>query len=248
MVTGDPGACLGSFEASFDAFEQAGDRRNACLARINLSHIFIKLGDFPRGEETALAARDDADRMELRDPSASAALCRGYALAYMGRLDEARRLLTETVEVFRQHGHARMEGTSHLYLSEVALLAGDNAVAERHARAAFEILAVAPPLRASAMAMLARAMLRQGRTAEALTAAEEALARVSDEGESLVRLVYAEALAAVGHTSEAERAFAAAREHLLTQAARISDPVWRESFLTRVPDNAAILAAVVSPT
>jgi hypothetical protein len=35
---------------------------------------------------------------------------------------------------------------------------------------------------------------------------------------------------------------AAAREHLLSRAAKISDPVWRERFLTQVPNNARTLA------
>jgi hypothetical protein len=40
---------------------------------------------------------------------------------------------------------------------------------------------------------------------------------------------------------EGREALSAARARLLGRADRIHDPAWRESFLTRVPDNARIL-------
>jgi hypothetical protein len=96
--------------------------------------------------------------------------------------------------------------------------------------------------------VLARALLDQGRIAEALAAAEQAILLRDEaggnieEGASLVDLAHAEALAAAGRAAEAATARAAARERLLARAARIADPTFRERFLTLVPDNAAILA------
>ena len=108
-------------------------------------------------------------------------------------------------------------------------------------------LEVAPPLRVAAVANLARALLAQGRTGEALPIAREAFATLEslgmiEEGESLVRLVHAEALRAAGLEAEFAVAIAQARAHLLARAAKISDPEWRRRFLTAVPDNAPTFA------
>lgn len=64
----------------------------------------------------------------------------------------------------------------------------------------------------------------------------------SEEGEALVRLVYAEALIAGGKESNFCVVITEARERLLTRAAKISDLRWRERFLSQVPDNAQTLA------
>ena len=67
-----------------------------------------------------------------------------------------------------------------------------------------DILTVAPPMRAHAFATLSEALLRQGKPAEALAAAEEAMKLIHavsgvEEGEPLhVRLAYVEALIANG--------------------------------------------------
>lgn len=104
----------------------------------------------------------------------------------------------------------------------------------------------APPLRAGALATLARALLSSGRAASALPIAREAFAQLEslgslEEGESLVRLVHAEALNASGDEGGFRRAIAAAHEQLLARAAKISDPTWRARFLSSVPDNARII-------
>ncbi len=252
LGAGDPGASLGSFEAALEAFELAGDRRNACTARCNLGFLFVELGGFGRAEEVLRAALADAERMGIHESTATVLQNLGHALAHTGRLDEARRAEEQAVELLRGHGSARLLGGARTYLGLIALRAGDLPAAEREARAAAEILRVAPPLRAEAVAVLSRALLRQGRAADALAAAEEAHAVLDaaggalEEGESIVRLVYAEALAAAGRPDDAARALAAAKGSLLARAARISDPAWRERFLTLVPDNAATLAAAAA--
>jgi hypothetical protein len=63
-----------------------------------------------------------------------------------------------------------------------------------------------------------------------------------DGEEESVRLAYAEALHAMGREDAARAAIGDARTRLLARAAKISEAVWRESFLTYVPDNARTLA------
>jgi hypothetical protein len=62
-----------------------------------------------------------------------------------------------------------------------------------------------------------------------------------EEGESYVRLTYAEALDATGDRDAAREAIATARVRILERAAMIHDPRWKESFLERVRENARTL-------
>ncbi|AKT40051.1 serine/threonine-protein kinase PknK [Chondromyces crocatus] len=251
-AAGDPGACLRELQAAQAAFDLAGDQRNACTIRSNLGFIYTELGDFEHAEETLRSALTIAARMGLDDLETVILHNLGKPLAYRGNLDEARVIEQRAVDAFQQQGAARTEGVSRVYLAEIAFLSGDLVAAEREARAAAETLKVAPSLRASAVALLSRALLAQGRTAEALLSAREAHAALQElgsleEGEALVRLAYAEALEATGASSDAASVLATAREHLLSRAAKISDLRWRDSFLTQVPDNARTLSLSDAP-
>jgi hypothetical protein len=62
-----------------------------------------------------------------------------------------------------------------------------------------------------------------------------------EEGESYVRLTFAEALEASGNHEAACEAIATARVRILERAAMIHDPAWKESFLERVRENARTL-------
>jgi tetratricopeptide (TPR) repeat protein len=250
-AAGDPGACLKELEAALSAFEQAGDNRNACAIRCNLGFIYSELGDFEGAEETLRSAMTAAVRLGLDDLEAAVLHNLGHVLGYRGSLDEARLVEQKAVEAFQRQGAARTEGIARVYLAEIAFLSGDLDAAEREARAAADTLKVAPGLHAAAVATLARALLAKGRAAEALESAREAHAELQslgslEEGEALVRLAYAEALAENGAEPESAEVLAAARAHLLSRAAKISDAAWRERFLSQVPENARTLALAAS--
>jgi hypothetical protein len=90
-------------------------------------------------------------------------------------------------------------------------------------------------------------LLAQGRAAEALAAAEEAMKQYEALGAfgfrgAYARLVHAEALAATGDHARASKALFAARERLVIQAARIGDLALRRGFLEDLPENARTLA------
>jgi serine/threonine protein kinase/tetratricopeptide (TPR) repeat protein len=243
---GDLAACLEGFEASLAAFEAAGDRRNACAVRNNLGVAFAELGDYVGAEEALRAAHAVADRMGLQDVGMIALQNLGHALFHQHQLPEARRVELRAAEEFRKLGDPRMEGVSRVYLSKIAFQSGDLDEAEREARAAAAALEVAPPLRAVALATLARALIGRDSFLEATAVAEEAHAILEslggiEEGESLVRLVHAEALAASGDVPAFTLAIATARARLLERAAKIGDRAWRDRFLKGVPDNVRTL-------
>ncbi|WP_437488256.1 protein kinase [Sorangium sp. So ce1014] len=246
MTSGDPGACLEGIEAALAVFERSGDRRNACSLRVNLGAITMELGDYEGAEAALRAALRAAEQMELTDLAAFARSNLGNVMIARGDLDEGRRVEAEAIATFQRLGDPRAEGVARAYLAKAALLGGDLAAAEAEARAAAELLQSAPPLRAAAWALSARVLLRRGRADEALALSGEALSLLEslgavEEGESLIRLVRAEALFASGRHDEAIAAITRARHSVLSRAGQISSPRYRAQFLSSL-DNGETLA------
>ncbi|AUX21003.1 protein kinase [Sorangium cellulosum] len=246
MTSGDPGACLEGIEAALAVHEQSGDRRNACSLRVNLGAITMELGDSAGAEAALRAALRAAEQMELTDLAAFARSNLGNVLIARGELDEARQVEAAAIATFQRLGDPRAEGVARAYLAKAALLGGDLEIAEAEARAAAELLQSAPPLRAAAWALTARVLLRKGRVGEALSLSGEALSLLEslgavEEGESLIRLVRAEALFASGQLDDALTAIATARDSVLSRARQISNPRFRDLFLS-TPDNGETLA------
>jgi tetratricopeptide (TPR) repeat protein len=243
---GDAAGYRRETEASIELAERGGDLRAACLQRSNLGDAYMALGGFAEAERALREALDGATRLGLDFVGTVARLNLGLALACQGRVDEARVALHEAAERNRATGDRRIESGVRLYLAITESLAADLDEAEQQARLAVAAAAHAPMI-TYARAVLARVLLAQNRSAEALASAQEArsvLDRLGEleVGESLVRLVHAETLFAVGDRRGALGAILAARDALLARAEKITDPAWRESFLRRVPDNAATLA------
>jgi hypothetical protein len=152
------------------------------------------------------------------------------------------------VTAFVTQGDARMEGGARAHLARILLLAGNADAAEREARAAIAVLAGAPPSRAYATAVLALALLAEEKFEAAMAAAQAAMDLLEslgalEEGDTLVRLAHAEALAASGRSPRL--AITAAARRLRERAARIDLAEMQRSFLERVPENARTIAKSV---
>jgi tetratricopeptide (TPR) repeat protein len=233
-------------ETAIHGFEQAGDRRGAAWVRISLGNSLNLLGAYARSAEMLRGALVDAERMGLGGVTASMKMRLGVALARLGGLDEARAAIGEAMEVCAASGYRRALGISRVHLAAVLRLGGALVEAEVEARRAIDELEVAPPLLPCAHATLAQVLLSRGSLPEALRSASRAVELLEslgtiEEGESLVRLMIAEAHAANGDQEAARAAILAARERLLTCADKITDPSLRESFLACVPENARTL-------
>ncbi len=175
---------------------------------------------------------------------------RRFSLSWLyadcGALDKAYALARQLAESGQARDNQPEEARGRWVLAEVLRRRGDLDAAERELQTA---LALAMPLEHPGV-LATRAALRvaQGHAAEALAAAEEAMARDAAMGGcgmfrgAFVRLAHAEALHATGAHDAARAAIARARARLLAIADRISDPDYRASFLEQVPENARTLA------
>ncbi len=248
-AAGDLGRCLSGLESALQAFEQAGDLRNALSMRTNLGYVYCELGDFQRAEASLRQALGAADRMGLYDVTAAVLHNLGRVLGLRGELAEAESLERRAVDDFKHQGDPRLEGAARTYLAEILIAGGNYAAAEHEAAVAIETLTVAPSLQVAALGVASRAHLARADADGALAAARaahDALARLGEieEGESMVRLAHAEALAQTGARDEARAVLAVAHQRLLARAERIEEPAWRQRFLHNVPVNARILALV----
>ncbi len=238
----DPMMGLKHAETYLHISEAAGHRRN-----VELAQNFIGLNRWYLG---ALAGTERMI-MDVSLPDSDAGLVSSYRpfglawlLADRDCFDEARRWAGGLVEAGRTRRLPLDEGRGRWALAEVLRRAGELDGAHAEIEAALAILRTASPLDTpGALATLAALRLAQGRTVEALAAAEEGLAKYEAMAAcgffrgAFLRLVHAECLDAVGDHEAAKAAITSASERLFAVAAKIGDPEYRKSFLESVPEN-----------
>jgi tetratricopeptide (TPR) repeat protein len=227
--------------------QEAGDRRQVCLQQSNLAELCNHLGAYAEAEEIARACHLEAGRIGVTVAALGSQHNLGLALTRRGALAEARETLAAAIAGFAASEGRFMEGATRVYLAEALRCAGDLGAAEAEARCAMETLSAFRPHLSFAMAVLADIMLGQGRVSAAREQAKAAFDLLQElgqvqEGEALVRVVYAEVLDASGDHAAARDVIAVARDRLLARVACIGSETWRRSFLENIPENARTLA------
>jgi tetratricopeptide (TPR) repeat protein len=246
-LDGDLHETLESFQAAVESCRRAGDRRGELTGRVNVGDTCLQLGAYARAEEAHRHLLDDCRRLGLRALSIIGQANLGAALARQGRADEALAILDAAVREAGTTGDRYFEFCARVYRAEALAAASRSADVADEARRALQ-LAFSAPLQALARAVLARALLQEGRIDEAVAEVGPAHQTVLeagslDEGEALVRLVFAEAQLASGPAGQAAGldALRKARRRLLERASMISDAATRQGFLSAVAENARTL-------
>lgn len=243
----DPSARVELAASAAREFERAGDLRNACLQRTSVGFACVETGANAEAEQALTAALALAERLNLSNSIPIAKAHLGRVLARRGELAGSRELLLGAIQAFDEQGNARLGGVARCYLAELLIRTGELAAAYRAAREAVLTLENVPSLRRTSLAVLAAVELARGDAAAAFGWAEAAVSGLgpNDEvsiGESLVRLIHAEALQANGRTQLAHAALRVARDRLMDRAQHIVDPARRRAFLEGVPENVRTLA------
>jgi len=202
------------------------------------------LGQLAAGEQV-LAAIEGAD-VGVGQASSQRRFGLSWLLSDRGAYDRARAVATQLSEYGHAQHNTLEEGRGRWALTEALRRMGELDAADREVKVA---LAMAVPLeQPGVLATLSALRLAQGRSEEARSAAEDAIARCAAMGGcgmfrgAFVRVVHAEALHATGAHDAARRAIGEARKQLIEIAGRIPDPAFRHSFLEGVPENARTLA------
>jgi tetratricopeptide (TPR) repeat protein len=233
------------FELALAASDEAGDARTSCGVRVELSTSWMELGQPERAEELIRRALADSKQRSLATIEGFTLPALANVMIRTGRLDEAEPPLAETVELGNKAGSNWVLGLASLVWSALSYARHDWAEAERKARDAVKCFRGNRGPLPAALSALARALLAQGKTAEAFEAAREATDILEELGgteffESFVRLMIAETAMAVGDRSRARDAIGAARDRILQMAEQIAARDIRASFLS-VAENARTL-------
>ena len=241
-VGGDAASALSLYNVAIANFEQAGDTRAACRHLVSAAAACIELGAYADAERALNDALASSGRMGLSGVTAMAWHHQAMLQARLGDTVAAVQREDAALEAFVAQGDRQMEGAARLYRALFLTMDEQLERAESETRAAIEAFGLTPPLRAYALGVLARIHLTSASPRTAEGPAREAMDILDglggvEEGESYVRLAFAEALEASGDREAAREAIATARVRILERAAMIHDPQWKESFLHLVREN-----------
>ena len=238
LQQGDLEDCAALASRSASRFDRSGNSRSACVMRATTGYALTQLGLLAEAERELGAALEEARRAGMRSAVGAVGHNLGWVRALRGDLEAARRM---EEEVLREAASGRLRIGALIYSARIARLAGEPALAERHAAEAIAASDQVGPLQAYALAALAELLCDAGRREEALAACERAI-RIREEtgpleeGEALMWRVHGDALAALDRHDEARAAWARGRSLIEERAARIRAAATREAFLTQLPD------------
>jgi tetratricopeptide (TPR) repeat protein len=223
-------------------FEEMGNLREASVAQANLGCDLGNLGLLSEAEQILMTVVASAEKRELNYLIGGCLSNLCLLNAYQGRYSEAREYGHRAFVFTREKGDQCYQGLTLIYLSNTELLANEYSLSENYGRQATQMLAEVPSLLPFAQAMLARALLGQGRQAEASALAESAQTQLDNlgalnDGEGIVRLAYVECLLAAGRQDEAKGALENALHGLREKAKVIEEPSWRQAFATQIPEH-----------
>ncbi|MBL9023726.1 MAG: protein kinase [Myxococcales bacterium] len=246
MFAGDVAGYLEHSQRAVLSFTAGGDTRELALELVGLGYARHELGLYPEAEAALEEGRRIADNLGLRHTLAAALENLGAVLHRLGKLDESERVFDEALRLFAEQKNVRMEGHCRKQLGLLLVERAEPGRAFDEIMLGSQLLSAFPPLVPATLAAGARALLALGRIDDALLMARDAASLLAsrggvEDGEAHIRLTLAEALEAAGDSTAARAAIAAARDHLLAKAAKISDADLRSTFLTAVKENAKTL-------
>ncbi len=247
LAEADLPAYLRRSEAAVDAFTEAADVRNACLARTTVGHAYMLLGAYDRATFVLRRAIAVAEPMQLDfTPVAQATLA--HCLARSGHLGESLKLIDEALEMCRARKDKPREAEVLALSGRMRALKGEHSLAASLTRSALALMDTdeSTGKRATALAVLADALLEQGQSIAALAPATEAAAILDRIGglqsaEALVRIVHSLALQKNGQEAEGRKRLGDARNVLLATARKITDGRFKRSYLDNAPDHERLL-------
>jgi eukaryotic-like serine/threonine-protein kinase len=241
---GDPELTLDEAEKADAILEKTSDEILVWV-RIEEAKAAALIGDFERAVRLLTWAIDVAGTENVW----AAGLAR-HRLArvqlFLGKLDEARRLEQEAIKLFYDITMPIMSAIGDNHLAMIELAAGNLGAAKDALERAHGLLFAAPPVRTFALANQAFIALADGDPTAARAALEEAELAIPasgliNDGESAYDLAWIETCLALADREGARQRAQRGAARLRDRASRITRAEYRESFLSRVPENATIL-------
>lgn len=245
MFDGDYAACVAYDTEVLRCMQEAGDVRQACLARVHVGYDYLILGAYDRAAQELSAAQEEAERFGLDSVEQLAKHNLSLAIHRLGDSERGLELQRECLaHAIATHNQLEIGHARH-YLALILFERGEIDAAETEL---LRVLAQMPTsaLRWETLARLAAISLRRGDLEDARDKIEEATQGVdqlrnAEEGDGYVRLVAVHVERAAGDEQKAAALLVAARNRLLWRAGRIADATLRRSFMRAIPEHAMTL-------
>ncbi len=246
-VRGDLGAVLAETLRAAECYTAAGDARNACMQRLTLGMVYVRIGCAARAAPLLREATDTAEAMGLaairvvgRVGLVRVALAEGHPA---GAVAHAR---TAVAEAETLEG-SRTLPSAQVCLAEALAAAGDPSAALDLARAVADAPETPPATRQRARAVAADLLLVKGDAAGALALARAAREDGAsggsfDDGEVLAGVVQAEALAALGDQALADAVLVSVRDQVLARTGTLRDATLVRCALEGVAEHARVMS------
>ena len=208
------------YEEAMRTFREIGDLKRQTGALIGTANVMMKQGDLAGARKTHEEALALSRRTGDKGQEAEVLFHLGECLTKAGDLPGARRSHDEALKIRGETGESGSATESQLSLTELSIEEGDAAKAIAPAQVAARKFAEqdVPYEEARAHAVLARALLAQGQTAEARKAVEAALSLLKGTSRRDLRLMTAITAARIQAASGEEAAAATALEGVLAEA------------------------------
>ncbi len=230
--------------------QQQGNRLGEAIGLINLGYLYISLGQFETGHRLLERALQAARSLGAQKCVAYSLLNLGLAEWYLGKPLAACQTLQLSLAKLEALGDQRGLASRLFYLALACEKAGDSSEAVSHfenSQAAFKLLGATAQM-VEAQSGLARLALQRGDLPQAEQYALQIIAYLDEHGPQglelpiLVYLTCARVFQALGDAFRLQQALENGRRELQTRLDRISEPVWRKTFLESIPENRELMA------
>jgi tetratricopeptide (TPR) repeat protein len=233
-LSGRVASSLEKLSEAHAAYVAAGDQREACRVLLNLGVAQADAGLLEEAESSLRGVLQMSAREGIRSLAPYATVNLALVSIERGDLQGAVEYASRGVEEGHANKDPRVEGFAYYQLARALCELGRWSEAQDAARRARSILAHVEALLPAVDAVIARTLMNQGETEAALATAAAAHvlasgAQAVEDGEALVRVVYAECLAAAGD-HRAGDAISYAVQRLEERALAIGDPAVRHGF------------------
>lgn len=247
-VTGDLHGGVRHQSAALDILRTTGKRVDVADALAFLGYSLCELGELEAAEQYLLEVRALAAQLGSHT-FFNAQQNLGLLYLRSGKLADAKRELTASAHGYAQLAQPGNEAFSYAYLTLVARAQGAADDAQSYGTRALSLAAEDVRAKAVSLATSALVELDGGHIEQAREKAQQAMQLQAEhnlfEHNNLVRIALWQTLVASGEHQQAQQAIGEAHSWLLNQANRIQDLKVRHSFLTRVPENAQIVASAL---
>ncbi|HZF54212.1 MAG TPA: protein kinase [Polyangiaceae bacterium] len=224
------------------AFERAKHTSYLSAGKTILGVCYADLADFDEAERCFRHSIAIAEGTRDFYHVATAQAYLAAALADRGSPRDLKELEGLASAVIKANVSAAHTAVAHVCLGSASMARGEAAEAELYAREAGGRISMLLPYIPWCQALLVRALIAQGRSAEAADVVREGLDLMKALGstgfsEIPFRVAAAEALEASGDIEAARRALKEALEQIEMRAAMIPEAALKERFLTGRPEN-----------